>query len=134
MKKLITIFLISVAAVSCSRNTAKEEAWEGFSNDIMRVIISEYFPPDETDEYKIPQQLIKERCEQRSSLLLACYINMKLPRSAANHQTDELFNRLISESIAAVKTVSSTCDENNHCYVVTEYNIAEINRELEKLK
>jgi len=126
--------IIYISLFSCTSISGRDENWEGFSHDVMRIIISEYFPPVETDEQKIPQQLINERTEMRAALMLASYVNLKIPRNAVNRQTDILFNRLITESLTRVRTISSSCDENSHCHVITEYNIAEINRELKELK
>ena len=136
MNKLLTLIIPAATFILMSCATAKvdNENWEGFSGDVMRIIISEYFPPDENDIQKIPQNLINERTWQRASLMLASYINLKIPRNYVNQESDRLFNRLIAEAIAGGKTLSSSCDENNHCHVVMEYNIAAINMELGKMK
>lgn len=135
MKKIITIAAIvfTLPILSCG-GKIRSEMWEGFTGDRMRVVVSEFFMPDEKNPSAIPEQMIKERVSQRASLLLASYVNINLPREKISHETDSLFNRLIAESLAAPGTISSECTENNYCTVLTEFDIAPVNRELERLK
>jgi len=134
MKK-ITVILLTVLllpVMSCISSNIQSEMWEGFTGDRMRVIISEFFMPDEKNPSAIPEQIIRERVLQRASLLLASYININLPRDKVSPESDELFNKLINESLSSPKTVSSECLENNYCTVITDFDIAPVNRELVK--
>jgi len=127
---LLTVLLISVTSCISSHN--QSEKWEGFTGDRMRVVISEFFLPDEQNPSAIPDQMIRERVLQRASLLLASYVNMNLPRDKVSHESDELFNRLISNSLSSPKIISSECLENNYCTIITEFDIAPVNMELVK--
>lgn len=98
----------------------------------MRVVVSEFFMPDETNPNAIPEQMIKDRVTQRASLLLASYININLPREKVSPESDALFNKLINDVLAAPETIISECSENNFCTVITDFNIAPVNRELKK--
>ena len=98
----------------------------------MRVVISEFFIPDEKNPTAIPEQLIRERVIQRASLLLASYVNITLQRDKVSPESDSLFNRLIGESLSSPVTVFSECLENNYCTVITEFDITSVNRELKK--
>ena len=134
MKKIITsVFLFLLFPVfSCSRSQLQPEMWEGFAGDRMRVVISEFFMPDENNPDAIPHRLIKERVAQRGSLLLASYVNINLPREKVSPESDAVFNKLINDSISASKLILSECSENNFCTVITDFDIAPVNRELEK--
>ena len=134
MKKTIIILLILsvIIAASCTGSQVQPEIWEGFTGDKMRVIISEFFMPDEKNPAALPEELIRERVLQRASLLLASYINIKLPRDKVSRETDILFNRLISESLASPVRISGVCSESSYCTVITEFDITSVNRELEK--
>ncbi len=136
MKQITKILFFSVLLIifSCKNSQVNNERWEGFSGDKMHIVISEFFIPDEKNPAAIPEQLIKERIEQRASLLLASYININLPRDKVTPETDVLFNRLINESISSPRTLLHDCTDNNYCTVITEYNIAPVNMELEKIK
>jgi len=134
MKKIITvkIFILLLLILSCSISRVQSERWEGFSGDRMRVVISEFFMPDDKDPNAIPEKIIQERILQRASLLLASYVNIKLPRDKVSPESDALFNRLINESLASPATISSECLENNYCTVITDFDITPVNRELLK--
>lgn len=136
MKKIsiISILAFCLMIISCRTSQDKADRWEGFTGDKMHIMISEFFMPDEKSPAVIPEQLIKERIEQRASLLLASYININLPREKVSSETDATFNRLINESLAAPKTLLYDCSDNNYCTVITEFDIATVNRELERLK
>lgn len=108
--------------------------WEGFTGDRMRVVVSEFFMPDEKNPSAIPEQIIRERITQRASLLLASYVNINLPRDRVSPESDSLYNKLINESLALPKTISLECMENNYCTVITEFDISVINKELQKVK
>ncbi len=136
MNKFFTITLAAFifTLFSCIESQEKTERWEGFTGDKMSIVISEFFMPDEKNPSVIPEKMIKERVSQRASLLLACYVNINLPREKVSPESDALFNQLINESLNTSKTLSSECSENNYCTVITEFNIAPVNRELDKLK
>lgn len=134
MKKIINIllFIFIIQFLSCVSSHPQSENWEGFTGDRMRVIISEFFLPDEKNPSAIPEQLIKERITQRASLLLVSYVNLNLPRDRVSPESDALFNKLINEVLASPETISSECLENNYCTVITGFDIAPVNRELRK--
>jgi len=134
MNKIIhIIFFISLILIlSCSTSHVQSERWEGFTGDRMRVVVSEFFMPDEKNPSAIPEQLIRERVTQRASLLLASYVNINLPRDRVSPESDSLYNKLINESLALPKTISLECMENNYCTIITEFNIAPVNKELKK--
>ncbi len=134
MKKIITtFFFISLFLIlSCSSSHVQSERWEGFTDDTMRVVISEFFMPDEKNPNAVPEILIKERVSQRASLLLASYVNVNLPRDKVSPESDALFNKLINEALASPGTIFTECHENNYCTVITDFNITSVNRELEK--
>jgi len=128
--KAALLIIIILLMVSCAGSQQQSEMWEGYTDDRMRVVISEFFLPDEKNPSAIPELMIKERVLQRASLLLASYVNINLPRDKVSPESDALFNRLINESLSTPKTIKSECLENNYCTVITEFNIAPVNREL----
>ena len=134
MKRIPSIIVSSfiLCIISCKSTQDQSEKWEGFSGDKMRVVISEFFIPDEKNPTAIPEQLIRERVIQRASLLLASYVNITLQRDKVSPESDSLFNRLIGESLSSPVTVFSECLENNYCTVITEFDITSVNRELKK--
>jgi hypothetical protein len=134
MKKIISaIFFVSfILILSCSTSHVQSERWEGFTGDRMRVVISEFFMPDEKNPNAVPEKLIKERVSQRASLLLASYVNINLPRDKVSPESDALFNKLINEALASPAIIFSECHENNYCTIITEFDIAPVNRKLEE--
>lgn len=134
MKKIFFIVLYTFiqALSACSTSQPQLQKWEGFTDNKMRVVVSEFFMPDETNPNAIPEQMIKDRVTQRASLLLASYININLPREKVSPESDALFNKLINDALAAPETIISECSENNFCTVITDFNIAPVNRELKK--
>ncbi|HOP61724.1 MAG TPA: hypothetical protein PK358_00565 [Spirochaetota bacterium] len=130
----IILAVLLLVLISCEKSGVKSDRWEGFHGEKMRVMISEFFIPDEKDPLAIPEDKIKKRVSQRASLMLASYININLPREKISPASDSTFNRLINETLQAPETISSECLENNHCTVITEYDITPVNRELERLK
>lgn len=127
---ILSSFLLCI--MSCQSTQVQSEKWEGFSGDKMRVVISEFFIPDEKDPSAIPEQMIRERITQRASLLLASYVNINLQRDRVSPESDALFNRLIAESLSSPVTLFSECSENNYCTVISEFDITSVNRELKK--
>jgi hypothetical protein len=73
----------------------------------------------------------RERLNQRCSLLLAGYIVMSIDRNKSSYETDMLFNKLMDEAIKQGEIISIDCSENNHCRAIGEYNILEIQKQLE---
>ena len=134
MKKLFikiqTLTLIYL--LGCSSFNSSSELWEGVSDNTLRVVISEYIPYHEIINDDI-ETSVKEKLNQRGSLLIASYIVMNLDRNKSSYETDTLFNNLIGEAIAQVKIISIDCSENNYCRAIAEYNISEILKELESM-
>jgi hypothetical protein len=134
MKKIISAFFFVslILILSCSTSHIQSERWEGFTGDRMRVVISEFFMPDEKNPNAVPEKLIKDRVSQRASLLLASYVNINLPRDKVSPESDALFNKLINEALASPVIIFSECHENNYCTIITEFDIAPVNRKLEE--
>ena len=130
MKKLFikiqTLTLIYL--LGCSSFNDTSELWEGVSDNTLRVVISEYIPYNEINNDI--ETSVREKLNQRGTLLMASYIVMNLDRSKSSYETDTLFNNLIGETIAQGKIISMDCSENN-CRAIAEYNISAILKELE---
>jgi len=135
MKKLLVIlsnlalFLFFAGCIT-NRNI---EQWEGISADTLKISISEFFPLDENAEAESSKIQIKERLNQRASLLIASYITINLPRNKISESNDQLFNKLISEIISNGKVVNIECSENYYCSASSEYNISELKKSLEQI-
>jgi hypothetical protein len=134
MKKLFlkiqTLTLIYL--LGCSLNNTSE-LWEGVSDNTLRVVISEYIPYHEVSASNDIKTSVKERLDQRCSLLMASYIVMNLDRSKSSISTDVLFNNLMDEAIKQGKIISIDCSDNNYCRAIGEYNISEIQKNLEAI-
>ena len=133
MKKLFikiqTLTLIYL--LGCSSFNNPPELWEGVSDNTLRVVISEYIPYNEINNDI--ETSVREKLNQRGSLLIASYIVMNLDRSKSSYETDTLFNNLIDESIKQGKIISIDCLEDNNCRAIGEYNISDILKELESI-
>jgi hypothetical protein len=127
MQTLTLIFLLG-----CSSLNDTSELWEGLSDNTLRVVISEYIPSHEVNDNDITTS-VREKLNQRGSLLIASYIVMNLDKSKSSYETDTLFNNLIDESIKQGKIISIDCSENNNCRAIAEYNISEILKKLDEL-
>jgi len=133
MKKLFIIIQIVLLTylLACSSSNKLGELWEGISGNTLRVIISEYIPHHEVSANNNDiQKPVKERLDQRGSLLMASYIVMNSDRSKTSLATDRLFNSLMDEAIKQGKVINIDCSENNYCRAIGEYNISEILKEL----
>jgi len=106
------------------------ELWEGVSDNTLRVVISEYIPYHEISTGNDINTAVRERLNQRGSLLMASYIVMNFDRNKSSHETDTLFNNLMNEAIKHGKIISIDCSENNHCRAIAEYNISEIQKKV----
>ncbi|MCL1865247.1 MAG: hypothetical protein FWF73_05490 [Spirochaetes bacterium] len=129
--KIQILTLIYLSGCSSFDNTS--ELWEGVSDNTLRVIISEYIPYHESNSNDIKMP-VRERLDQRGSLLIASYIVMNLDKSKSSYETDMLFNNLMDEAIKHGEIVSIDCTENNYCRATGEYNISEIQKKLESIK
>ncbi|MCL2154854.1 MAG: hypothetical protein FWH53_04235, partial [Leptospirales bacterium] len=84
MKKLFikiqTLTLIYL--LGCSSFNDTSELWEGVSDNTLRVVISEYIPYNEINNDI--ETSVREKLNQRGTLLMASYIVMNLDRSKSS--------------------------------------------------
>ena len=123
----IVVFIICM--ISCSSYNKSNEVWEGISDNTLKIVISEFFPFEENtgnDKIKI---ILKQRLDERASLLIASHISINLSRDKISHKVDLTLNNLINDAIAGGKLLNYFCSENNHCTADAEYNITEIIKE-----
>ena len=119
--------------ICCRSLNTGFEPWEGISDNSLRVIISEFFPLEENLTADDIHNQIKERLNQRASLIIASYISINLPRNKISNETDNTFNKLINEIITDGKQIKYDCSESNYCTGSSEYNIKDLHSFLESL-
>ena len=129
--KIQILTLIYLLGCGSFNNTS--ELWEGVADNILRVVISEYIPHHEANSGNNIETSVKEKLDQRGSLLLASYIVMNLDKNRASYETDAIFNNLMDEAIRSGKIINIDYSENNHCRAVGEYNISEILKKIESI-
>ncbi len=130
--KSFLLFIIFALISSAGCITPKpEESWEGISDNTLKITISEFFPFEDNATDEFVKKQINEKLDQRASLILASHITMNLARNKISKDTDITINRLINDTINSGKMVQYECNENNYCSAHGEYNIAELQRNLE---
>ena len=129
-----TLILILLFASGCRSFNADSEKWEGISGNVLKVTVSEFFPFNENVTNENIEAAIKDRLNQRASLIIASYITINLPRNTISHDTDILLNNLINNIINDGKVINYECNDYNYCSAHSEYNITELQNNLERLK
>ncbi len=130
---LLMVIFISFNFMKCGSFKSAEEPWEGISGNTLRVYISEFFPFEENVTGNDIQNLIKERLNQRATLIIASNISINLDRSKITKETDIILNKLINDTISKSRVGSYDCSENNLCTAFGEYDITEILQNLESI-
>jgi len=130
-RMLTFVLLVFLSALNCSSYNTDLEKWEGISESNLRVTISEFFPFEENITSDNIKQQIKDRLDQRASLLLASHISINIPRNKISHETDIFINDQMNSTIAGGVVLRYDCTENNYCTAEAEYNIAELQKKLE---
>jgi len=130
MKIKLFLSLQILVLISCNSYKTDSEPWEGISENIMKITISEYFPFEENAGNDYIKSQIKGKLDQRASLIIASYISINLLRNKISHDTDVTLNNLINETITKGKLLNFNCSENNYCTAYGEYNITELQKNL----
>jgi len=136
MKKLVFLLiqtLILVYLTGCASSSASSEMWEGISGNTLKVTISEFFPFEDDATNDTIKLQIKERLNQRASLIIASHITINLARNKISHEVDITLNKLINETITGGKMINFDCNENNYCAAHGEYDITELQKNLESI-
>jgi hypothetical protein len=133
MKTKLSLAIIPcliIYLLACASLNPTNGQWEGISGDTLRIIISEFFPLEEnvTDEYI--SKILKQRLDQRASLIIASYISINLSRNKVSTEVDVTLNSLINKSISQGKLINFHCRENNYCTAYADYDISEIIKNL----
>jgi len=131
LKQLLVLHLLLLICSAGCVNPKTEETWEGISDNNLKVIISEFFPFEENTAADYITNRIKEKLDQRASLIIASHISVKLSRDKISHEVDVTLNKLINDTISGGKLVDFNCDENNYCSAHGVYDIAELQKNLE---
>lgn len=121
------IILVYVACVA----PKTEEQWEGITGNVLKVTISEFFPFEDNETDESIKIRINEKLSQRASLIIACHITMNLERSRISNDVDITINKLINEAVAGGKMTGFECNENNYCTANSEYDITELQTNLD---
>ncbi len=127
------LLLIFISSIGCAGFRTASEQWEGISNNTLRITIAEFFPFEEivtNDEIKIQ---IKEKLNQRATLIIASHLSINLDRKKINGETDVLLNKLINNAISTGTLSNYECSENNYCTAFSEYDITELQKNLETI-
>jgi hypothetical protein len=134
MKLLIkSLSLTLVFFAGCGSFKTDSERWEGITDNTLRVTISEFFPFEENTAGDVMQNQIKDKLNQRASLIIASHLSINLARTKISRETDIAFNALINKSLSAGKLLDFECSENSYCTAQGEYNIEELLRILESI-
>ena len=132
--KIFLMFLIIVLCqINCMNYKTDPVSWEGISDNTMKITISEFFPIEENESNEKIKNQIKEKLNQRASLIIASYISINLPRNRISHETDVNLNNLINEAIKNGKLLNYDCSENSYCTAHGEYDITELQKNLKLL-
>jgi len=133
-KLYLLILLFSIVTFQqCSSFKNNYVLWEGISGDKLKVTISDFFPLNENENTYNVQFEIKEKLNQRASLILASHISINLRKNRISSHSDIIFNKLITETITNGKLINYECNENNYCTANGEYIITEIEKYIQTL-
>jgi len=134
MKKLIIILsAIIVFLLSCRSYYSNSVKWEGISENLLKIVIAEFFPFEENitdDKIKV---IVKQRADSRASLIMASHVSIKLARDKVSPANDVDLNNLINQSVASGKLIDYHCFENNYCTATAEYDIFELLKKLAEI-
>ena len=134
MKLLIqSLSLILIFLAGCGSFKTESERWEGITGNTLRVTISEFFPFEENAASDVMQNQIKDKLNQRASLIIASHISVNLTRTKISRETDITLNTLINKSLAGGKLLDFECSENSYCTAHGEYDIEKLQRSLESI-
>lgn len=125
---LLNIIILIYAA--CIAPETKEQ-WEGITGNTLKITISEFFPFEDNETDENLKTRINEKLNQRASLIIACHITMNLDRSRISNTVDITINKLINEAVTGGKMTGSECNENSYCTAHGEYDITELQKNLE---
>lgn len=126
-------FLLSIVILIYDACAAPKtgEPWEGISGNTLKVSISEFFPFEENETDESIKIRINEKLNQRASLILASHITLNLDRSKISGNLDITINKLINDAVTGGKMTGFECNENNYCAADGEYDITELQTNLE---
>lgn len=128
----LLIILLSML-IQCRSAGIYSEAWEGISENTLKITISEFFPLDEDVTMEEIKALLTERLNQRASLIMASHLSINIPKDKSSRELDYTLNRLINDSITTGKVLDYDCSENNYCRAHGEYDITELQKNLFEL-
>ena len=109
------------------------EPWEGITGNTLKVTISEFFPFEDNETDESIKIRINEKLNQRASLIIACHITLNLDRSRISGNVDVTINKLINEAVTGGRMTGFECNENNYCAAHGEYDITELQENLESI-
>ena len=130
---LIIIILSLLSTITCSSIKNSSEQWEGITDNAMRVTISEFFPLDENMTDDDIRNMLKDRLNQRASLIIASHLSINIPKNSISRDNELTLNKLINDSLSGLKFTNYECTENNYCQAHGEYDITVIQENLKTL-
>jgi len=136
MKRIFLLFLF-IFAISCSGNllVKKQNFWEGFNGNILRIYVRYSLADKESDEFteKDVNRILLQLSNERAFKIIASYLRInihQLPAAMINS-----IDKKIRKIIRKAKKIKSKCWENktdygyeNVCSAFYEYNILEIKK------
>ena len=131
--KLFLLLNITILVYVACIAPKTEEQWEGITGNILKVTISEFFPFEDNETDESIKIRINEKLSQRASLIIACHVTMNLERSRISGNVDITINKLINEAVESGKMTGFECNENNYCAANGEYDITELQKNLESI-
>jgi hypothetical protein len=129
---IIQIFFI-ISLISCISFNTSNEQMEGITDNTLKIIIAEFFPFEEKSSNEKIESVLKQKLNERASLVIASYISINLSRNKISPKVDITLNNLINEVLAQGKLINYHCTENNHCTAHAEYNINELIKNLSSI-
>jgi hypothetical protein len=129
--KLSLLLCIIVLLCTACAAPKTEEPWEGITGNTLKVTISEFFPFEENETDESIKIRINEKLNQRASLIIASHITINLDRNKITGNLDVTINKLINEAVTGGRMTGFECNENNYCDAHGEYDITELQENLE---
>lgn len=136
MKMKLIVFHLAAAIFwlcGCISAGIDNTAWEGITGSRMRIIVSEFFPYDNNETAERTENQVKEKLNQRATLIIASHISVNLKRDRVTAETDKKLNDLINAAVSKGELVKYGCDENNYCTAHGEYDVAELLKSLDEI-
>ena len=128
---LLLCIIVLICTVCAAPKTG--EPWEGITGKTLKVTISEFFPFEENETDESIKIRINEKLNQRASLIIASHITINLDRNKISGNIDSTINKLINEAISGGRMTGFECNENNYCAAHGEYDITELQENLESI-